>query len=403
MIVKIEKGVGRGIVTAPSSKSMAHRMLISAAMCRGKTRIEGLYPCEDILATIDCLRALGARIEYNGETALVEGIDPTKAKPNGPLKCRESGSTLRLLIPIAMLSGNRVVFEGSRRLFERPLTVYERIAKEYGLTLEIGEGCAVVQGPLCAGEYFIDGSISSQFISGLLLAMSTLSGDSRIIVNRKIESRPYVDMTIAVMQTMGVRVYEEDDWSFFIFGGQSFKESCVRVEGDWSNAAFLDALNLLGGEVTVEGLCDESRQGDKIYRELFKKLGPQGEEIDISNCPDLGPILFSMAAALGGGRFVGTRRLRDKESDRIASMETELKKFGTEMIVGENSVEIKRTSLHTPTESLQGHGDHRIVMSLAVLCTMLGGEIEGCRAVTKSYPDFFRHLNQLGINAYEIN
>ena len=201
MIKRIEKSKAEGAVLSPTSKSVAHRMLIASAMCKGqKSVIKRITPCEDVLATIDCLKAFGVKIEYDGDTAVVYGIDFTKAAPSEALNCRESGSTLRFLIPMAMLSGNEVVFKGSQRLIERPQGIYEEIAKEYGLTFKKSETEITVKGPIKAGEYFIDGSISSQFITGLLFALSNLEGDSKIIVNRAIESRPYVDMTISAMR-----------------------------------------------------------------------------------------------------------------------------------------------------------------------------------------------------------
>lgn len=404
MILGIEKGVAVGKITAPTSKSMAHRLLIAAAMCQGqRSVIRGIDPCEDILATIDCLCAMGVTIEYKRRTATVVGIDFTKAVPSGALNCRESGSTLRFLIPIAWLSGKEITFVGSKRLLERSQKVYEQIAKDYGLTFEKREDSITVKGPLCAGEYFINGNISSQFITGLLFALSALSGDSRIIVNTDIESEPYVDLTIAAMSEFKVRVYREEKASFFIFGGQEYRCTEKRVEGDWSNAAFLDAFNTLGGEVSLSGLKKRSLQGDRIYPKHFEAISRGFAEIDISDCPDLGPILFTLAAVNFGARFVGTKRLRDKESDRIIAMKDELKKFGAELIVEENTVTVEKRELHAPTERLYGHNDHRIVMSLAVLCTMFGGEIEGCEAVKKSYPDFFNNLNKLGINIHEIN
>jgi 3-phosphoshikimate 1-carboxyvinyltransferase len=398
----VSKGRAEGVVCPPPSKSVAHRLLICAAMCQGESRIEGIPSCEDVLATIDCLRALGVKIEYDGSCAIVSGIDFTKAVPSGPLNCRESGSTLRFLIPLAMLSGNEVKFIGSERLMARPQTIYETIAKEEGLTFKRESDSITVCGPLRAGEFFIDGNVSSQFITGLLLALSTMSGDTKIIFNTPIESRPYVELTVAAMAMFKVRVFYDTDWSFFIFGGQEYQANNLSVEGDWSGAAFIEALNHIGGRIIIEGVSEDSLQGDKICREYFSRLDSGFCELDISNCPDLGPILFTVAAMKDGARFTGTRRLRDKESDRIAAMKCELEKFGAELIVDDNSVTVRKRELHAPTESLYSHNDHRIVMSLAVLCTLYGGEICGCEAVSKSYPDFFKDLLALGIKVYDI-
>lgn len=399
----VSKGLASGRITAPASKSVAHRMLISAAMCQNESKIEGLPNCEDVLATIDCLRAFGVKIHLDKDSATVYGIDFTKARPQGLLNCRESGSTLRFLIPLAMLSGNEVTFIGSERLMERPQSIYERIAKEEGYTFIRNKNSITVKGPLRVGEYFIDGNVSSQFITGLIFAFSTMYGDTRIIFNTPIESRPYVDITLSVMAKFGVRIYCDTDWSFLSFGGQEYKPVSLTVEGDWSGAAFIEALNLLGGDVTIDNLDMASVQGDRICIDYFKQLKNGYAELDISNCPDLGPILFTMAAAHHGAKFIGTRRLRDKESDRISTMKHELQKFGANLIVEDNAVTVRKTELHSPTERLCGHNDHRIVMSLAVLCTLYGGEIEGCEAVNKSYPNFFEDIKQLGIDVYEIN
>lgn len=394
----ISKSKAEGKVSAPASKSVAHRMLILAAMCKDKTSvIHGISPSEDVLATIDCLSVMGVKIEYDGNCATVHGIDFSKVNTTKPLNCRESGSTLRFLIPLAMLSGNEVKFVGSERLMARPQSIYETIAKEEGLTFKRDTDSLTVCGPLRAGEYFIDGNVSSQFITGLLFALSTMDGDTKIIFNTEIESRPYVELTIWTMRQFGVRVYYDTDWSFFMFGGQEFKPQDLTVEGDWSNAAFLEAFNHIGGQAHVLGVDEESLQGDKICREYFDRLDKGYCELDISNCPDLGPILFTMAAIKDGARFTGTKRLRDKESDRITAMKNELEKFGAELEVDENSVTVKKCDLHTPSEILYGHNDHRIVMSLTVICSLFGGQIEGCEAVSKSYPKFFEDIKALGI------
>ena len=400
----VSKGRASGSLFAPTSKSVAHRLLITAATCEGESSlISGITPSEDVLATIDCLRALGVKIEYDGERAKVVGINFAKAKPTAELNCRESGSTLRFLIPLAMLSGNEVKFVGSERLMARSQSIYEKIARDEGILFRREADGITVRGPLIAKEYFIDGNVSSQFISGLLMALSTLPGDSRIIINTELESEPYVNMTIAALADFGVRVYREDRYSFFTFGGQTHRGRELQVEGDWSGAAFLEALNHIGGSVVIEGMNESSLQGDRVCGELFSRLDGGYAEMDIANCPDLAPILFTLAAIKSGARFTGTRRLRDKESDRIVAMQTELEKFGAKLVVEENAVTVLSRELHAPSERLHGHNDHRIVMSLSVICTLFGGEIDGCEAVSKSYPTFFKDIKALGIDTYEID
>ena len=205
------------------------------------------------------------------------------------------------------------------------------------------------------------------------------------------------------MAEFGVCSYWEDDHTLFVSGGQTYLPRLLTVEGDWSGAAFLEAFNSIGGNVKIDGLNHESCQGDQVCKELLDKLDSGFTEINLENCPDLGPILFTVAAIKNGGRFTGTKRLKIKESDRVEVMKEELSKFGAEFIIEENSITVKKKELHTPCEKLHGHNDHRVVMSLAVISSLYGGEIEGCEAVSKSYPNFFEDIKSLGIDVYEIN
>ena len=399
----IEKSRAEGEINAPTSKSVAHRLLIAAAMCDGqRSIIDGITPCEDVLATIDCLRALGVKINYSGERAEVEGIDFIAAKPSGSLNCRESGSTLRFLIPLCLLSGSDVTLLGSEKLISRPQTVYERIADRDNFHFKKESRSISLSGRLSAGEYYLPGNVSSQFITGLLFALSALRENSKIIITTKLESRSYVDLTLQAMAEFGVKADWESDSTLLIHGGQRYTAREITVEGDFSGAAFIEAFNHLGGRVIVHGLNEKSLQGDRVYKEHFKALDRGFATVNIEDCPDLGPILFAMAAVKCGGRFTGTKRLKIKESNRAEAMQQELLKFGCELIIEENSVTVQKCELHPPKERLCGHNDHRIVMSLAVILTLFGGEIEGCEAVSKSYPDFFSDIKKLGISTYEI-
>ncbi|MBP3402237.1 MAG: 3-phosphoshikimate 1-carboxyvinyltransferase [Clostridia bacterium] len=397
MRVEIKKSLARGEVYAPPSKSMAHRLLIAAAMCEGESKIDGISSCEDVLATMDCLRALGAKIEYSGESVKVCGVNMLTALANGELCCRESGSTLRFFIPLLWLSGNEARLVGSEKLLSRPQSVYLEIAKERGLSFERSSDSITVKGPLTSGEYRVRGDVSSQFITGLLFALSLLKEDSRIVITTALESRSYIDLTISAMAEFGVTVVWENDSALYINGGQKYIAKSVRVEGDYSGSAFTDAFNHIGGEVKVLGLSESSVQGDRVYRELFTLLDKGDAEINIEDCPDLAPILFTLAAMKSGATFVGTKRLKIKESDRAEVMAEELSKFGADICVMENSVRVSPAKLHTPTELLSGHNDHRVVMSLAVIASVYGGVIDGCEAVKKSYPDFFTDIKKLGI------
>lgn len=392
----IEKGRARGKISAPPSKSMAHRLLIGAALAEGVSRVRGISLCEDVLATVDCLNALGAKIELSGGEAVVSGFDPRLSKPTAPLSARESGSTLRFLLPLALLSGNPARFVGAGRLMERPMEVYRQLCNEHGLLFRQEDGITVA-GALRGCDISLRGDVSSQFITGLLFALPFLGGERRIHITTDIESRSYIDLTLAAMGAFGVMAVWENERTLLVPEGSRYTPRDVTVEGDWSGAAFPEALNLFGGEVEISGLLSDSSQGDRVYRRYYEALLSGRAELSIKDCPDLGPVLFAVASALNGARITDTRRLRIKESDRAAAMAEELSKFGGRVRVYENSVEIDKTELHAPKEILCGHNDHRIVMALSVLCTLFGGEIEGASAVSKSYPTFFDDLGKLGI------
>ncbi len=394
-----------GSVKVPPSKSLAHRLLICAGMCQGESIVHGISESEDISATLDCLSAIGAeykRIE-GGDTIRIKGVDFSKAVPAAPLNCRESGSTIRFFIPPALLSGNTVMFLGSEALMKRPMDVYKKICDEKGL-LFIADGNSIVtKGKLTSGNYTVVGNISSQFISGLLFALPMCEGDSTINIIPPIESRSYIELTLSALSTFGVTAEWRDDHTLFIKGSQRYKACEATVEGDYSNAAFLDSFNVLGGKVKTEGLSQSSIQGDSVYPKYFDMIAKGSPSIHIGDCPDLGPIMFALSAAKYGGIFSGTRRLKIKESDRASAMAEELRKFGVSVTVNDDSVVIYPAEFHKPSLPLTGHNDHRIVMSLAVLLTITGGEIEGAEAVSKSFPDFFQKISSLGIGVTQID
>ncbi len=399
MNVTIKKSNPAGTVSAPPSKSMAHRLLICAGLCRKKSVIHGVAPSQDVLATLDCLAAVGADISYEGDTVTIVGADIENINSIPTLPCRECGSTLRFFIPICLLSKTESTLIGSERLMERPLTVYEDLCKKNGLKFEKNKNELRVCGRLTSGNYQIPGNISSQFISGLLFALPLTDGDSRIEITDKIESRSYIDMTINALACFGVDAVWESENTLYIKGNQEYRPCNITVEGDYSNAAFFSALNFMGGNVNVINLPENSAQGDKIYEKYFDILASDKymSELDISDCPDLGPVLFAVSAANRGGRFIGTKRLKIKESDRGLAMAEELAKFGVSVEVGEDIITVIPHELHTPKQPLCGHNDHRIVMALAVLAVKTGGTILGAEAVSKSLPDFFEMLASLDV------
>lgn len=395
MTVTIHPGKGRGRAAAPPSKSMAHRALICGALSAGST-VTNLAFSKDIEATLGCLQALGATVQRQGSTVRLGGIDPTAVPEGAVLFCNESGSTLRFFIPLCMLAGRPVTLTGSQRLFERPLTVYEDIARRQGIALAKGHDRVTVCGKVQSGDYAVPGDISSQFITGLLFALPLLEGDSTLTVTGRFESASYIDLTLSALADFGVVIHRRGP-VFTIPGGQQYRSRTYTVEGDCSNAAFLEAFNVLGGRVQVEGLSSATLQGDRVYTDIFTGLKAGKQTFDLSDCPDLAPVAFAMAAATGGARFTGTARLRIKESDRGAAMAAELAKFGIAVTVEENAVTVHPGTLCTPTAVLCGHNDHRIVMALSLLCTLTGGTIAGAEAVSKSYPDFFNVIQSLQI------
>lgn len=398
MIAEIEKSVAKGTVTAPPSKSMAHRLLICAGLAHGESTVSGLMLSDDVKATIGALEHLGAVVNLSGDKAVVSGADIKKGFDGSVIDSGESGSTLRFFVPIAMTLDRTVSFTGHGRLLTRPMTVYEKIASDQGLDFVKTDDALTVKGRLESGVYRVRGDISSQFISGLIFALPLLDGDSTIEIIPPVESRPYIDMTLKAVTSFGIR-YSADGNKINIPGNQRYIPNNVKVEGDFSNGAFLEAFNLIGGDVKVKGLEDDSLQGDRIYREMFTDISRKNGEnrIDISQCPDLGPVLMGALAVKGGGTLTGTRRLRIKESDRGQAMKEELEKFGIRVNVEENEITVFPGKLKAPQEILNPHNDHRIAMTLGVLCSITGGKIENCHVVNKSYPLFWDDIRSLGI------
>ena len=402
MIATFRPSAAHGTVQAPPSKSMAHRMLVCAGLAEGESVLHGIAPSQDMLATMDCLQSLGAQIRYDGCTAVIQGVGG-HLPDTALLPCRECGSTLRFFVPLALLCGGDVTLTGNETLLARPMTVYEDICRAQGFSFHKDQTSLTVSGMLNAGEYAVAGNISSQFISGLCFALPMLQGDSVLHILPPVESSPYIDMTLQAMRQFGVRILRPDPQTICISGGQRYRSVTADVEGDYSNAAFLDAFNLIGGHVRVTGLSPDSLQGDKIYQRFFSMLRQGMPTIDLSDCPDLGPVCMAMAAAKHGGVFTGTRRLRLKESDRCDAMAQELAKFGVRTDVEDDRMRVFADTLQTPAQPLSGHNDHRIVMALSLLLTKTGGRICGAQAVEKSFPAFFEILRLLGIEVQTDN
>lgn len=402
MKVKILPSKTSGEVSAPPSKSFAHRYLIGSVLSRGKCVIKNIADSDDISATLSCIEQLGGSVTKDGN---IVTVIPTNEKQieNAVFDCKESGSTLRFFIPVVLATGAKnCTFLGSERLLARGIKEYEKLFENSDVKIKSDEKSIEVNGTLSAGNYEISGEVSSQYTTGMLFALSRLSGKSTLKITGNAESRAYVDMTIKVLKDFGADIAEPEKNFFEINGKGRLSPGEFTVEGDWSNAAFLIALSRLVGTISVSGLNENSVQGDRFCTAAFDALDGENAEIDLKDCPDLAPILFSYAAYKNGGKFINTRRLRVKESDRANVMAEELKKFGANVKVYENSVEIEKTQLKPQIVPLCGHNDHRIVMALSVLAAVFGAEIDGADAVNKSYPDFFRVIKKAGVNVYEI-
>ena len=394
MNIEINKGRASGKIYAPPSKSYAHRLLICAALANGESKIDGIINSDDMQATLNCLSSLGARYERRGKEVTVYGGNLNNFHRS--FDCLESGSTLRFFIPIALATGDGATFIGSKRLIDRGISEYEEIFGKKGIKINKSENKIELFGSLTSGEYRLAGNVSSQFISGLIFALPLLFGDSKIVITTELESADYVNITIDAVRKFGIEVDFRDN-EIFIKGNQKYESQNLTVEGDASNAAFLDAFNILGGDVSVLGLNKDTIQPDFIYKDYFEKINGGTPCLSLAACPDLGPVCMALAALKNGARFTGTKRLAIKESDRAEAMATELGRLGGKVEVYENEVVVHKIDEIKRNQELFCHNDHRIAMALAVVLSACGGTLIGCECVNKSYPTFFKDLSGLGI------
>ena len=398
----IKKGRAFGFFNATTSKSYAHRYLI-ATYLSGGGQISGISECNDVSATLNCLKILGLnRVIMENEIAdrfeLSEKID------NKIFDCQESGSTLRFMIPVALYSLGEATFIGSKKLFSRGLGIYQQIFEKQGIKYELDENSLYVEGRLLPDTFEIPGNISSQFISGLLFVLPLLDRDSDINIIGEVESEPYIDMTIKVLKDHDIDIKKEGN-RIHIPGRQKYQKHKDHVEFDFSNLAYFEMLNYMGGNVTSLAFVDQkdTLQGDIVFREYFSKLSKDYQEIDLKNCIDLGPILFAFASLFHGAKFININRLRIKESDRVLDTLSILEKFGVKYVLKDNELEILKSELHAPKEEIETFNDHRLVMMTAILLCKYSGTLLGAEAVNKSYPEFFNNLIDLGIEVTLIN
>ena len=434
-----------GTVTPPPSKSQAHRLLIAAALSGGISVIHGLADSQDIRATRRCLSALGAWVEdVASGTVRVHGLGNAivEAGPAPILDCGESGSTLRFLIPLALLVNGAACFTGHGRLMERPLKPYEDLFREKGIAWDLTDGVLTVDGgkgyddyALSPGTYRLPGNVSSQFFTGLLFVLPLLDGDSTLVPTTPLESVGYINMTREAMALAGVRTQWRDGNTLFIPGNQRYQPLEATVEADWSQAAFWYAAQGLGNAVTIAGLNPKSIQGDRVMASFAEMLrgeplhggvtapiwGPASAaparpdrqiparpgwptpcvgsvSLPLTHCPDLAPPLAAWGALLNGDLYLkDAGRLRIKESDRLATITAALRALGADVTEEpERLIIIGKPSL--PGGTVDCAGDHRIAMMAAIAATGCTGPVTllGAECVKKSYPDFWEVYQSLG-------
>lgn len=391
MDITIYPGKLSGTVQIIPSKSQAHRLLICAAFADEATEIICPEINEDISATADCLTALGAQIQ---RTEMGYQIVPIRNFPKkAVLNCKESGSTLRFLLPIAGALGVEATFYMAGRLPERPLSPLIEEMERMGCKItKPTHDTILCQGQLTPGEYSIDGSISSQFVTGLLFALVLLNADCSLKITGKVESRPYIQLTQEALRLFGAKI----DGELLAPSLPLKSPGTITVEGDWSNGAFLLAANALGGNIQIIGLQDDSLQGDRVCKEILATDGP----IDLSaaDIPDLVPILSVAAAAKKGGTFKDISRLRLKESDRVASTIAMLSALGIQVEADDHMLKVTHGVFTGGI--IHSQNDHRIAMSAAIAATVASGPVTiiGAECVSKSYPQFWEVYKALGGN-----
>ena len=392
MNITIHNAKLHGKVAAIPSKSQAHRLLICAAFSDIPTQLDCPETNQDIEATANCLRALGSDITRNDSGYYVR---PSVSIPtHARLNCYESGSTLRFMLPIVGALGVDAVFFMEGRLPQRPLSPLWEEMERMGCCLTRPTNNTIAcSGKLKTGVYHIAGNVSSQFISGLLFALSLLSGESQLEISNPVESLPYIKMTTKALTAFGVDVHD-----YHVSGKQPFTSpGHVLVEGDWSNAAFFLAANALGGDIQVDGLQDYSPQGDRAVQMLLPRLNEYCE-ISATDIPDLVPILAVVAGANRGATFTGVRRLRLKESDRVETVAAMLRNLGCKVHIDEDALTVMPAKFRGCT--IDSANDHRIAMSAAIAATVANGPvtIRNAQCVSKSYPAFWNVFRQLGGN-----
>ena len=412
-IIKADKLVGE--LSPPPSKSVLHRYIIASSLAKGVSKIENISFSEDIIATIEAMKKLGANIEQKENYLLIDGSDTFKnLNENIEIDCNESGSTLRFLFPLSIVEENKVLFKGRGKLFKRPMTPYFENFEKYKIKHSyIDENKILLEGKLKAGIYEIDGNISSQFITGLLFSLPLLEGESKIIINGKLESSNYIDISLDCLSKFGIKIINNSYQEFIIGGNQSYKVGNYRTEADYSQAAFFLVANAIGSKIRINDLSEDSLQGDKKIIDYISEIDNWNSKdtliLDGSETPDIIPIL-SLKAVVSGKKIeiVNIKRLRIKESDRLKATVEELSKLNFDLIEKKDSILINsrenfKVNKNEKVVSLSAHSDHRIAMMIAIATTCYDGEIllDNLDCVKKSYPNFWEVFLSLGGKIYE--
>lgn len=413
-----------GEVKIPPSKSMAHRAVICAALGDGISKVTNIDYSDDIIATIEAMSSLGAKITRREDYLEVygiksaENIKANELKSERTIDCNESGSTLRFLVPIAALFDGVNRFVGRGNLGKRPLDTFYNIFDEQGIKYSYKEGILDLktEGKLKAGEFKVKGNISSQFITGLLFTLPLIDGDSKIIITTELESKGYIDLTLSAMKDFGIEIINNNYEEFIIKGNQTYKSRDYRVEGDYSQSAFFFCADAISNNVVLNDLKLDSLQGDKEVIDILERMGVKitnknngligtvegslkATVVDGSQCPDIIPVV-SLAAALGFGttEVINAGRLRIKECDRLAAVTSELNKLGAKITEKEDGLIIEGGKELKGGVEVWSHKDHRIAMTLAIASTVCKEPIiiKDYECVSKSYPEFWEDFKNLG-------
>lgn len=404
----------KGTIAVPTSKSLAHREIIAASLAPGQSIISNVSMSDDITATIEGMKALGALIkEEDGKLYITGAL--TNGLSNASIDCHESGSTLRFLIPISLIHDNYVHFTGQGKLGSRPLDVYYKIFDSQKIVYLYRENALdlYLMGYLKPGRFEVPGNVSSQFITGLLFALPRLEGDSDIVLTSPLESSGYIDLTLDVLKEYGIQI-EQTEEGYHVPGNQVYQAQKSSVEGDFSQAAFYLVADVFGNDITITNLNMNTHQGDKAIVEILERMGAkliQTEEgykmtadklvatdVDASNCPDIIPVLsLAMALAEGTSHITNAGRLRIKECDRLHAICEELKAMNVDVTEHEDAITIVGRKDLTGVR-LSSYNDHRMAMMEAIAATVTKEpvSIDNRECVSKSYPEFFNDYVKLG-------